>query len=133
MKNKLGISAVIIGLVALFLYAQTGTETKLPSVSPETVKQKIENKEDIVLLDVRTQPEYTGPLGHIEGSILIPVQVLEQRIDELEKYKDKEIIVYCRSGNRSRIGTQILLKAGYNAVNMLGGMRAWNKMNSKKK
>ena len=90
------------------------------------VQKKISAKDNILLLDVRTATEFDGLLGHIAGAVLLPVQELEQRIDELNEHKEKEIIVICRSGNRSQTGTRILISHGFNAVNMLGGMKAWN-------
>ncbi|MBL7012965.1 MAG: rhodanese-like domain-containing protein [Candidatus Marinimicrobia bacterium] len=99
----------------------------IPNISVDDVFAKIEKNENILILDVRTKGEYTGHLGHIENSILIPVQELGTRVAEMTPYKDKEIIVVCRSGNRSRTGTMILMNAGYRAINMLGGMKAWNK------
>ena len=90
------------------------------------VQKKISEKVNILLLDVRTATEFDGPLGHIAGAVLFPVQELEQRIDELNEHKEKEIIVICHSGNRSQTGTRILISYGFNAVNMLGGMKTWN-------
>jgi len=85
------------------------------------------NDKQYIFLDVRTETEYNE--HHIDGSILIPVQELESRIFELEKYKeDKKIIVYCRSGNRSQTGRLILSQNGFNAVNMLGGIKAWREI-----
>ena len=84
--------------------------------------------EQILLLDVRTSEEFDGTMGHIEGSILIPLYELEERLAELDEYQSHEIIVICRSGNRSGIGTQILIENGYKALNMDGGMIAWNNM-----
>ena len=68
----------------------------------------------------------TGKIKYV--AILISLEQLEKRIAELEKYKDREIIVYCRSGIRSLSGTRLLLKYGYNAFNLLGGIIAWNKL-----
>ena len=99
---------------------------KFPSITVADVQKKINIKNNILLLDVRTVDEFDGPLGHIAGAVLIPIQELEQRIDELNEHKEKEIIVICRSGNRSQIGTRILISHGINAVNMVGGMKAWN-------
>ena len=99
----------------------------IPNISVEDVISKIENNENILILDVRTKGEYTGSLGHIDNSILIPVQELGSRLSEMKLYNEKEIIVVCRSGNRSRTGTMILMNAGYRAINMLGGMKALNK------
>ena len=60
--------------------------------------------------------------------INIPVQVLNQRINELDKYKDKNIAVICRSGNRSVMATKIIQAKGFNAKNVLGGMKSYNKL-----
>ena len=97
-----------------------------PNIMVADVQKKISAKVNILLLDVRTATEFDGPLGYIAGAVLLPVQELEQRIDELNEHKEKEIIVICRSGNRSQTGTRILISHGFNAVNMLGGMKAWN-------
>ncbi len=87
-------------------------------------QDKIINKETIVL-DVRTEEEYYGPLGHIEGAILIPINELENRLIELDKYKDNTIYVVCRSGNRSEFGKDILNDNNFTAVNVDGGMLEW--------
>jgi len=80
----------------------------------------------LFFLDVRTELEYNE--GHINNAILIPVQNLEARILEIEKYKNKKIIVYCRSGNRSQNSRSILSQNGFDAVNMLGGIKVWKKI-----
>ena len=61
----------------------------------------------------------------IPNTACIPVQEIEQRIEEIDQYKNKKIIVYCRSGNRSGIATKILNQNGFDAYNMLGGMNGW--------
>ena len=99
---------------------------EFPNITIADVQKKINSKNNILLLDVRTATEFDGPLSHIAGAVLLPIQELEQRVDELNEHKEKEIIVICRSGNRSQTGTRILISHGFNAVNMLGGMKAWN-------
>ena len=99
---------------------------EFPNIMIADVQKKINTKNNILLLDVRTATEFDGPLSHIAGAVLLPIQELEQRVDELNEHKEKEIIVICRSGNRSQTGTRILISHGFNAVNMLGGMEAWN-------
>ena len=116
---------------ANFACAQKDSNAQFENISAEEVKEKLEKKEDIVLLDVRTEQEFNSSMGHIENAILIPVQNLAERVSELEKYKEKEIIVYCRSGNRSMAGTKILVENGFNAKNMLGGMISWNQLKKK--
>jgi len=83
---------------------------------------------NLVILDVRTPQELVGQHGQIEGVINIPVQVLEKRVNELNEYKDKNIAVICRSGNRSVFGTKIMQKNGFKAKNVVGGMKAYNEL-----
>ena len=88
------------------------------------------NEKDVVFLDVRTPAEFNGTaqdkFGAIKNAINIPVQDLEARMKELEKYKDKEIIVYCSHSHRSPRASYILTQNGFKKVtNMLGGMSVW--------
>lgn len=77
---------------------------------------------EIFILDVRTQEEYDA--GHIEDSTLIPVQVIDKRLDEIPK--DKKILVYCRTGHRSVQASEILVNNGFKEVyNMKGGIIGW--------
>ena len=93
-------------------------------VSMYEFKNNILNEKSIVL-DVRTEEEYFGPLGHIDGAILIPIDELEKRLNELEIYKEETIYVVCRSGNRSNFGKNILNENNFKAVNVDGGMLEW--------
>ncbi len=121
--------SVIFTILIVSGYAlQDNAKNDIPGISVEQVKAKIDSMEQILLLDVRTCEEYDGTMGHIEGSILIPLHELEERLRELDEYKNREIIVICRSGNRSGVGTQILIENGFEALNMAGGMIAWNNM-----
>ncbi len=82
------------------------------------------NNEEVVLLDVREPAETV--IGKITKAIQIPVSSIAQRIGELDKYKNKNIIVYCKSGTRSRIACRALNKAGFEKVYSLnGGLTAW--------
>jgi glyoxylase-like metal-dependent hydrolase (beta-lactamase superfamily II)/rhodanese-related sulfurtransferase len=81
-----------------------------------------------MILDVREPEEYTGELGHISGSLLIPLKDLTARAGELEKHKDSHIIVVCRAGVRSTTAAAILTGLGFEHVsNLKGGMLDWNK------
>ena len=79
-----------------------------------------------LLLDVRTLEEFDGPLGHLDGALLIPVQELEARIGELSPHRNKTIVAICRSGVRSGRATALLNTRGFHALNMVGGMVRWN-------
>ena len=78
-------------------------------------------------IDVRHQYEYDND-GHIKGAILIPLNTIKDKISFLDKYKNQKLIVYCRSGRRSRIATDILLRHGFDAYNMVDGFLSWEKI-----
>jgi rhodanese-related sulfurtransferase len=78
----------------------------------------------IILLDVRTNQERTH--SHIKGSLHIPLGLLQERMQSLEKYIQKEIVCYCQSGNRSRAAVSILRRNGFHAANLKGGIAEWN-------
>ena len=95
----------------------------IPQISVETLKKKIDAKEDFFLLDVR-EP-YEVPIASL-GAPLIPVGELEKRVGELAAHKDKEIIIHCRSGARSQKAALILKNAGFtHPENLAGGILAW--------
>jgi len=86
------------------------------------------NHKNAYILDVRQPDEYKG--GHILNAQLIPLANLQARIGELAKYKDKPVVVVCRSGNRSGSACTTLAKHGFTeAYNLAGGMIAWQKAN----
>jgi len=95
----------------------------IPQITVETLKAKLDAKEDIFVLDVREPHEY--PIANI-GAPLIPVGEIEKRIAELESHKNDEVIVHCRSGARSQKAALALKAAGFtNVSNLTGGILAW--------
>ena len=90
------------------------------------------DQEHVLFLDVRTSQEFNYD-GSIKNALLIPVNVLEKKITLLEYYKDKKIIVYCRSGRRSRLATEFLKKNNFDAINLEGGYLAWEEYSSAQK
>tara|TARA_Y200000002_G_scaffold130845_1_gene107826 strand:- start:56 stop:424 length:369 start_codon:yes stop_codon:yes gene_type:complete len=84
------------------------------------------NNEKYYFLDVRTLREHDNM--SIPNTYCIPIQEISERMSELEEQKDKVIVVYCRSGNRSNKATKILNDNGFNAVNLIGGMNKWDGM-----
>ena len=93
-------------------------------ITSAALKERIAAGEDLVLIDVR-QPEEHAEV-HIPDSMLIPLGELPARLDELEPYRDREVIVYCRSGNRSGQACMFLSMQGFtNLVNLEGGMLQW--------
>lgn len=88
------------------------------------------NEREVIFLDVRTPAEFNGTaaqkFGAIKNAVNIPVQELETRMNELEKYRDKEIVVYCSHSRRSPRASYMLTQNGFkNVTNMLGGMSVW--------
>lgn len=111
--------AVVIGMV--FSFVQRGDTKGL--LSYEELQQKLANKDAIVLVDVRTQEEYDA--GHIPGAVLLPYDEVEAKATAMLPEKEKEIIVYCRSGRRSAIAKSGLESMGYTNVKDFGGMNRW--------
>lgn len=124
MKNITAFLLMFLVSISFIACAQTD---KTKTMSVEELNSQLDSDKDVIILDVRTAQELEGPLGHIDGVIHIPIQQLEKRVDELKKYKDKEIAVICRTGNRSGAGTSILIENGYNAKNVLGGMTEYRR------
>ncbi len=93
-------------------------------IQPDALKARLAANKNLVLLDVRQPEEHAEK--NIPNSILIPLGELPARMAELEQLKDKEIVVYCRSGNRSGQACMFLEMQGFtNPVNLRGGMLAW--------
>ena len=105
------------------------SKNNIDVVSMEEFQSNILDSNTVVL-DVRTEEEFHGPLGHIKGAILIPIDELSLRINELNEVKSKDIYVVCRSGNRSNFGKDILRENNFNAINIDGGMLAWKPLDN---
>jgi glyoxylase-like metal-dependent hydrolase (beta-lactamase superfamily II)/rhodanese-related sulfurtransferase len=96
-------------------------------LSPQEVQLALQQPTPPLLLDVREPEEFSGELGHIPGSLLIPLKELPGRAHELESHKHKDVIVICRAGVRSTTAAAILTGLGFDHVsNLKGGMLDWN-------
>jgi rhodanese-related sulfurtransferase len=94
-----------------------------PSVNTLEATQLI-NRQDALMLDVREQAEYAQ--SHVLNARLLPLSQIEARVGDIEKFKDKPIIVYCATGNRSNAAAAALRKSGFsNVSNLSGGFAAW--------
>ena len=113
--------AVLLGLI-FFNEMKVATQ-RFASLTPAAAVQLM-NKEDVVVLDVREAAETIG--GKITRAIQIPVGAVAKRIGELEKHKDKTLLVYCKSGARAGVACKELGKHGFDKVYSLnGGLLAW--------
>ena len=96
----------------------------MTTITPEEVKQRLDKGEKLNLVDVR-EPDENAEFN-IGGKLLPLGKIRFMEIDDIQNLKDEEIILYCRSGNRSGIAAQILDQAGFaNTKNLVGGMLAW--------
>ncbi len=100
---------------------------KLPiETDVQTVAEMKRSGADFVLLDVREQDEYD--FAKIDGSVLIPMSEIQDRIGELEPHKNLHLIVHCHHGGRSMNVMKFLVTNGYTRVqNLAGGIDAWSK------
>jgi rhodanese-related sulfurtransferase len=114
-----GLSVLFVILAIAFLSKKKqGAEVTAP-VARDMMKDP-----QVIVLDVRSPQEHAQ--SHIEGSKLIPVAELADRVNELNDYKNREILIYCYRGNRSKTAYRILEKNGFsNIKNLQGGITAW--------
>ena len=127
-----GNNLILVAALAVitFLIIKTEIGAKLSKVAQLNVNEAVRfmNNDDVVVLDVRENNEYGT--GHIRDSIHIPMASLTKRMNELEKFKNKKILAYCRSGSRSNHACRTLSKQGFENVNNLaGGIMSWTSAN----
>lgn len=135
MKKVKGL--IIMLLISLSLFGMTacggGNKSKIQSesqkpptyeqITAEQAKTIMDTEKDYVIIDARTEEEFAE--GHIENAILIPEYEIAQRAEKELPDKDALILVYCRSGRRSKIASEELVKLGYTNVKEFGGIIDW--------
>lgn len=98
------------------------------TITIDELKKRLDSGENLHLLDVREDHERAD--YNIGGTHIPLGKVQAMQVDEIEGWKDDEVIVYCRSGNRSGMATMFLQQMGFkNPVNLVGGMLAWREKN----
>jgi rhodanese-related sulfurtransferase len=120
----------LIGVgVVLALYILRYLRTRsVRQYSPAEVKERLDGRDQVVFLDVRTERE--RKFHHIQGSLHIPLPQLRARAEELARHRQKEIVCYCQSGNRSVSAALILQQKGFRAASLRGGIVDWNFQNA---
>ena len=93
------------------------------NITAEEAKQIMDSEEGYIILDTRTQEEYDE--GHIPGAIVIPHDEITDRAEEELPDKDQLLLVYCRSGRRSKLAAEALVKLGYTNIKEFGGIIDW--------
>ena len=113
----------VLAVIIIIVLFKSGSSKGVNQVAAEEAGSIIKDAK-AMLLDVRTQEEFHE--GHIKGAKLIPVSEINDRLNELDSMKDRQILVYCRSGRRSNVASKILIKRGFTKViNLKGGIIAW--------
>ncbi len=126
--RRIGKSAFLVGWVVLLLLlvgCADGKENSMgyKQISAAEAKAFMESGRAYVLIDARTQSEFDA--GHIPGAVLIPEYEIAARAKAEIPEKDTPVLVYCRSGRRSKIAAKELVKAGYTNVKEFGGIIDW--------
>lgn len=114
---------LLLVTLGIWIWSKAGGNSNKKRISAEDAKQRLASKKRIILLDVRTPEEYQRK--HIPNSILIPVIVLADEAVTKLPDKNAEIIVHCRTGNRSASAVKILTNLGYTNISDLGGINGW--------
>jgi rhodanese-related sulfurtransferase len=110
----------VIALMFWFAYSKGWILTNFQSIDAKQAMALIEEDDNITLLDVRTIQEYKQ--GHLRDATLIPVQALDKNLGMLKQDKNKQILVYCATGNRSIAASRILEANGFTPINIKGGI-----------
>ena len=126
MKKVKGL--IIMVLISLSLFGLIacqgdGNNATYEQITPQQAKEIMDTEQDYIIVDARTEEEFAE--GHIENAILIPEYEIKDRAEKELPDKDALILVYCRSGRRSKIASEELVKLGYTNVKEFGGIIDW--------
>ncbi len=117
---------ILVAVLLVMLCSVTAVfgNNRARDITSLEAKKLMERSKNVFLLDVRTVQEREQ--GYLQGSVLIPIEVIEKRLAEVPR--NRPIIVYCAVGSRSRVVAQALAGSGYNEVyNMRDGINGWYK------
>ena len=123
MKKLVFLLLAVMLLTACNHVKENDREVTYMNITAEEAKQIMDSEEGYIILDVRAQEEYDE--SHIPGAILIPHTEIEARAEEVLTDKDQLILVYCRSGRRSKIAAEALVELGYTNIKEFGGIIDW--------
>ena len=123
--RKTIVCLILLTISLLAVTACGGAEGELgyEQITAEEAKAIMDTETDYIIIDARTEEEFAE--GHIEGAILIPEYEIADRAEAELPDKDALILVYCRSGRRSKIAAEELVKLGYTDVREFGGIIDW--------
>ena len=127
--QNVGKTIIVLALAALLLlsFAACASESEnqidYEQISSDQAKALMDSESEYIIIDARTEAEYAE--GHIPGAILIPEYEISEQAETKLPDKDELILVYCRSGRRSKIAAEELVKLGYTNVKEFGGIIDW--------
>ena len=123
MKKLVFLLLAVMMLTACGQDKENNQGTIYMNITAEEAKQIMDSEEGYIILDVRTQEEYNQ--GHIPGAIVISHEEITEKAAEVLTDKDQLILVYCRSGRRSKIAAEALAELGYTNIKEFGGIIDW--------
>lgn len=123
MKKLLSILLIFTLLILTVSCRQAENEVIYMNISAKEAKEIMDSQKDYIILDVRTREEYDEI--HIPGAILIPDYEIKEKATDILKDKNQLILVYCRSGRRSKIAANSLIEMGYTNIREFGGIIDW--------
>ena len=129
LAQNIGKTIIVLALAALLLlsFAACASESEnqidYEQISGDQAKALMDSESEYIIIDARTEAEYAE--GHIPGAILIPEYEISEQAETKLPDKDELILVYCRSGRRSNIAAEELVKLGYTNVKEFGGIIDW--------
>jgi rhodanese-related sulfurtransferase len=121
-----GLLALALLAVVAFLPRLIGTLRRGPMLETDEFRRRRETEKDLLVLDVRTAKDFVGEQGHIDGAVNIPVEELQQRMDEIGSYIEQPVAIVCRTDKRSAKAALLLTEEGFADVHVVrGGMTKW--------
>ena len=123
MKKLVFLLLAVMMLTACGQDKENGQGAVYVNITAEEAKQIMDSEEGYIILDVRTQEEYDE--GHIPGASVISHEEIAEKAEEVLTDKDQLILVYCRSGRRSKIAAEALVELGYTNIKEFGGIIDW--------
>jgi uncharacterized membrane protein YdjX (TVP38/TMEM64 family)/rhodanese-related sulfurtransferase len=121
-----GLLALALLAVVAFLPRLIGTLRRGPMLETDEFRRRRETEKDLLVLDVRTAEDFVGEQGHIDGAVNIPVEELQQRMDEIGSYIEQPVAIVCRTDKRSAKAALLLTEEGFADVRVVrGGMTKW--------
>ena len=120
---------IVLLILTMLLFAGCGQQNQdtqeavYMNITAQEAKELMDTQEGYIILDTRTQEEYDQ--GHIPGAIVLPYDEVMEKAEGILTDKDQLILVYCRSGRRSKIAANDLVKLGYTNIREFGGIIDW--------